>query len=138
MDQLNKSSITLLNRHHTQIISISQQHSPIEACGIIAGEDLISRKIYEITNSLNSPMEFLMDPAEMVEAFWDMEIHNWEPIAFFHSHPVSPPFPSQTDLKRNYYPDTPHLIAGQQGGNWVIRAFFLFKTNFQEIRIELI
>ena len=78
-----------------------------------------------------------MDPAEMVEAFWDMENNNWEPLAFFHSHPASPPIPSQTDLERNYYPDTPHLIAGRQGGNWAVRAFFFTKTNFHEIRIEL-
>jgi proteasome lid subunit RPN8/RPN11 len=61
-----------------------------------------------------------------------------EPIAFFHSHPASQPIPSQTDLDRNYYPETPQLIIGKEMDQWAIRGFLLSKKDIKEIKIEII
>lgn len=135
MDQLSHSSILLAKHHFSELISIAKQRAPNEACGIIAGEGYSSKKIYEVTNALHSPFEYLMDPEEMVRVFWEMENHSWDALAFFHSHPASPPIPSPTDLEKNFYPDTPYLIVGREGKNWIVRGFFLGRTDFQEIRV---
>jgi len=138
MDQLRMPTIILPQPHASQMVTIAEQQAPIEACGIIAGRDQISHKIFPISNSLNSPVEFLMDSEEMVKAFWEIEELNLEAIAFFHSHPATQPLPSQTDLKRNYYPETPHLIVGLEKGKWAIRGFILSKNSYQEIQIKIV
>ena len=135
MDQLNQSTIRLSAAHLAQIISIAKQRAPNEACGIIAGEGSTGKQFYEISNSLNSPTEYLMDPEETVRVFWEMENNNLDTVAFFHSHPAGPPFPSPTDLERNYYPDTPYLIIGLEENIWTVRAFFLSKVSFREIQV---
>lgn len=137
MDQLKITKIILTKDHLSEIIAIAKRHAPNEACGILAGEGSTIKKIYEISNSLQSPVEYLMDPAEMVSVFWEMENKSWETVAFFHSHPASPPIPSLTDLQNNYYPDTPYLIVGSEGKNWTIRVFFLNQTGYQEIPVVI-
>ena len=138
MDQLRHSSISLTKDHLSEIISIAELRAPNEACGIIAGEGSASRKVYEITNTLLSPFEYLMDPEETVKVFWEMEKNNLEILAFFHSHPASAPLPSPTDLERNFYPDTPYLIIGREKQNWIVRGFFLGAKDFQEIKVKII
>ncbi|MEJ2484212.1 MAG: M67 family metallopeptidase [Anaerolineales bacterium] len=138
MDKLNPLKIFLSRLHFSKILEIAQQQAPLEACGIIAGIDQTSQEIYQITNALYSPVEFLMNPQEMVKVFWEIDLQNLEPIAFFHSHPASQPIPSQTDLDRNYYPETPQLIIGKEMDQWAIRGFLLSKKDIKEIKIEII
>jgi len=120
------------------MITIAEKLAPVEACGVLAGKFGQSTKVFPITNTLDSPYEYLMDPEEMLKAFWEIDERDWDVLAFFHSHPVSLPIPSQTDLARNYYPDTPHIIIGKSQSNWVFRAFLLKKSEYNEIPVEVI
>jgi len=138
VDQLDQSKIILNQFHCNRLFSIATKTRPNEACGILAGIGHICEQVYQITNVLNSPVEFLMAPEEMVKVFWEIEQSNLEAIAFFHSHPTSKPIPSQTDLERNYYPDTPQLIIGMDNGGWTMRCYLLSPTSFQEIPIKII
>lgn len=138
MDQLKITKIFITKDHLSEIIAIAKQCAPNEACGIIAGEGSTIKKIYEISNSLQSPVEYLMDAAEMVEVFWEIEKKSWDTVAFFHSHPTSPAIPSLTDLQNNYYPDTPYLIVGCEEKIWTVRVFYLNRIDFQEIPLVII
>lgn len=135
MDELIPTQLNLHPTHREEIITVARQLVPIEACGMIGGDAQTSRKVYPISNTLHSPYEFLMDPEEMLKAFMEIEDHKWEVLAFFHSHPASPPLPSPIDLARNYYPHTPHLIAGKIGDTWKLRAFILESHQSREIPI---
>lgn len=137
MDQLTPQNLSISSQHYQEIIAIGEKIAPIEACGIIAGKNGRSMKVFQITNILNSPYEYLMDPSEMLKAFWEIDEQEWELLAFFHSHPMSRPIPSKTDLARNYYPDTPQLILGKSQSEWKSRAYYLGKTEFKEIPIEI-
>lgn len=138
MAKLKSPSLFLSKSHYSKLIEIARQQAPFEACGIIAGIGQTSQKIYPISNILKSTVEYLMNPEEMVHVFWEIENQHWEPIAFFHSHPASLPLPSQTDLDRNYYPETPHLIIGREEGLWSIRGFLLSKIDYKQIEIKII
>lgn len=135
MDELIPSQLLLHPIHREEVIEIARQLAPIEACGIIAGEKGESRKVYPISNSLNSPTEYLMDAEQMLQAFWDIEENGWQVLAFFHSHTFSQPFPSQTDLSRNFYPHTIFVIAGKIEGRWALKAFQLKEHSYIEIPI---
>lgn len=135
MDQLTPIQLNLHPIHSAEIISAVSEIAPIEACGIIGGDALSSRKIYPIRNILQSPNVYLMDAAEMLQAFMDIEDQGWDIVAFYHSHPHSFPSPSQTDLDQNYYPDTPYVIAGKIDGKWELRAYILNDDQSREIPI---
>lgn len=128
--------VILTETQYSAIIKIAKTQAPLEACGIIAGTGQSAIKIYPISNSLNSHTEYLMTPEEMVYVFWEIENHQWETVAFFHSHPHSQPTPSQADMERSFYPETPHLIIGRENNQWIIRGFLISQNSFQEIKIE--
>ncbi|AFK22607.1 Mov34/MPN/PAD-1 family protein [Pyrococcus sp. ST04] len=75
------------------------KNSPIEICGFLLGK---GDEVYEavfVSNRLNSPIEFEMDPEEMLKALEYAEKKNLEIVGIFHSHVYCPPFPSGKDLK---------------------------------------
>ncbi len=138
MDELIPSQLNLHPDHLAEILSIASQNAPYEACGILAGENGFSCKVYPILNTLQSRSEYLMDAEQMLHAFWDIEEKGWQTLAFFHSHPNSPPIPSATDLARNFYPHTIHAIAGKIETRWELKAYQLFKQNYNEIPIVIL
>lgn len=135
MAELIPNKLNLHPTHRDEILSIAQQTVPNEACGIVGGDAQSSRKVYPIRNILQSPNVYLMDAAEMLQAFMDIEDRGWEILAFFHSHPHSWPSPSQKDLDQNYYPDIPYVIAGKIDRVWELRAYLLKEGQSREIPI---
>ena len=47
-----------------QMIAQAQAQAPIEACGILAGDENRVKRLYEMTNVDNSSEHFTMNPAE--------------------------------------------------------------------------
>ena len=85
-----------------------------------------------------SPVSYSFDPAELVHTIWKIEESGEELVAFFHSHPESPPIPSQTDIRNQHYPGVPHLILGREAGqSWVERAYLLDEGNVVEIPVVI-
>ena len=52
-----------------------------------------------------------MDPAELIQTLRHLRDTGESLIAIFHSHPHGPAEPSQTDIRRAYYPEAAHLIV---------------------------
>ena len=84
---------------------------PLEGCGLMAGRKGVVQLIYQVTNRLNSPVAFEMDPAEQLAAMLDIEERELELLAIYHSHPHGPATPSSVDIKTNYYPETAQVIV---------------------------
>lgn len=117
-----------------QIVHIAEQGLPDEVCGVLAGLDGRVRDVIKIKNSSPSPVSYFLDPADLVQAIWKIDEAGHEILAFFHSHPGSPPIPSQTDIENHYYPGIPHLILGRGTENeWQGRAYLLDDNFPQEI-----
>jgi proteasome lid subunit RPN8/RPN11 len=62
-------------------------------------------------NTLASSIAYEMDPGELVTALRELRNTGEELVAIYHSHPHGPAHPSQTDIKRAYYPEAAHLIV---------------------------
>jgi [CysO sulfur-carrier protein]-S-L-cysteine hydrolase len=90
---------------------------PNEGCGLLATpltSDLVCR-VYPVRNIATSPRtRYEGEPFDLVHAFLDMEARGWRLGAIYHSHPVSPAFPSAEDLRRAYYPSALTLIVSFQ------------------------
>ena len=83
-----------------QMIAHARQDAPMECCGLIGGQGNRATKIYPARNDLNSPVRYQISPEDMYSAWHEIEVqHDWEIIAFYHSHPASEAYPSATDLR---------------------------------------
>lgn len=134
MAQLNSSVLTLQKPHLNEIFRHLNGNLPHEACGLIAGDNHRSQRIFPISNLLNNPTRFEMHPQEQVSAMLKIHDSGWQILAIYHSHPTGPLSPSAVDLAQNTHPDTIHLILSCQSGDWAYRAYMYHNTRSQVIQ----
>ena len=79
-----------------------------------------------------------MSPLDQLKVFEEMEKESMEMIAIYHSHPHTIPFPSETDVKLNFYPDVSSIIISLKEENPVMKAFRISKEAIYLEEIELI
>ena len=91
--------LRIAKRHSDEMVSHSVEEDPNECCGILAGTDGTTARLYRITNATPSPYRYLMDPQQQLNAMLDSEHNGWDIIAFYHSHTHGPAYPSQTDVR---------------------------------------
>lgn len=93
-----------------EVIQHAQGAYPREACGLLVGRGSADRFI-PMTNISVSAQEYEMNPAELIRELRQLRETGESLIAIFHSHPHGPAEPSQTDIRRAYYPEAAHLIV---------------------------
>jgi proteasome lid subunit RPN8/RPN11 len=128
----------LKQEHYEMMLEDVIKQAPIESCGMVAGRNGYSEKIYSITNILNSPIRFRMLPEEQLFAFNDIEDCGLELIAIYHSHPKGPHKPSATDISEFYYPGTISLIWSPQKNNWVCHGFRIDGDKVSEVLVKIL
>lgn len=98
---------------------------PEEACGLLAGRNGIVSQVLPIENVAHSTFRFRMEPRGQVDALLDLEAHELELLAIYHSHPSGPPGPSTTDIAEASYPEAAAVIWSSDSGWWTARAYDL-------------
>lgn len=98
-----------------QIVLHALDEAPREACGLIAGRDGLAKTVISMPNVAQQPRyAYEMDHRAFVDAMFDLQRQNLSLIGIYHSHPDSPPLPSQEDLRLAYYPEVEYLIVSLQ------------------------
>ena len=97
---------------------------PLEACGLLAGKNDRVEKVLLVRNQAQSPVRFVMDPYEQLEAFNWIESQNLDLLGIFHSHPAGPETASATDIAEAAY-EVIYLIWSLSGEIWKARGFFI-------------
>ncbi|EJW16618.1 M67 family metallopeptidase [Paenibacillus alvei] len=80
------------------------QEKPLEACGLLSGNDGLAKRCWPIVNIDQSPVSFTMDMEQLDSALKQMERAGEQLLAVFHSHPASIPYPSAYDIEHAAYP----------------------------------
>jgi [CysO sulfur-carrier protein]-S-L-cysteine hydrolase len=132
------SKILLFQEHWDQMRADVINRAPLEACGLVAGRDKRSLKVFTISNSLQSSIRFKLDPQEQLDAFLSMEEYGWDLLAIYHSHPSGPPYPSPTDISENAYPEAVNLIWYPHKGDWSCHGYSIRAGAVTEIHLEMI
>jgi proteasome lid subunit RPN8/RPN11 len=97
---------------------------PNECCGLVAGRDGAPVRVYAMTNLDASPVSYRLDPKEQLEAFDEMDAEGLELWGIYHSHTHSEAYPSETDRRLAFYPDSLYLVMSlTDRENPVVRAF---------------
>ena len=97
---------------------------PQECCGLIAAQDGRAVKRYELRNVDPSVLRYNADPRDQFAAMREMWDHDWELLVIYHSHTHTPAYPSATDVRLAFYPDSYYVIVSlQEPDRPSVRAF---------------
>lgn len=120
------------------MLAHAQTALPLEACGLLAGQNNLISHIYIIENALRSPVAYEMDAQQQLEAMLNVEAQNLELLAAYHSHPQGPQIPSETDISKAYYPELTQIIVSLNNRSKPrVRAFTIINELVTEIRLLL-
>jgi proteasome lid subunit RPN8/RPN11 len=135
-----------------EIIAHARSEAPYECCGLLAGEEKrgVITDIYRINNlpsddprivDLNIPSDrrfrYMMDPQGQFIAMKDMRHRGIVMMGVYHSHPHSPAYPSDTDLRLAFYSDIFYFIVSLENDTPDLRAFSIVDNKITEDRIEI-
>jgi proteasome lid subunit RPN8/RPN11 len=126
-------------RLHDDMVAQACAELPNECCGLLAGRDGCVTHRYPLTNALASPTRYLSDPKAMFEAEKDRRKEGTEVLAVYHSHPMTEPVPSRTDLDQNeYWSAAVHIIISLRKGSPEVRAWWLEAHSYREAAWEVV
>jgi [CysO sulfur-carrier protein]-S-L-cysteine hydrolase len=129
------SQLFIKRPHWEKMIRHVEENAPFEACGLLAGKDDRVEEVLLVRNQAKSPVRFVMDPYQQLEAFEWIESHALDLIGIFHSHPAGPETASATDIAEAAY-DAVSVIWSRPQGQWQARGFWI--TDGQAINIPLV
>ena len=95
---------------YEEIVSQALAEFPNEACGLIAGQDGAAVKLFRMKNADASPVTYRLDPQEQLHVFNELDENGWELFAIYHSHTHSEAYPSETDRRQAFYPESRYLV----------------------------
>jgi proteasome lid subunit RPN8/RPN11 len=132
-------SLTLTKQQLQQMIAHVESHTPLEACGLLAGLNSKVESVLEVTNQAQSAVRFVMNPIEQLNAFEWMESNGLEFIGIFHSHPTGPETVSPTDIADAAYPVV-HVILARVNCTdaWHARGFWIKDGTFNEVVLQIV
>ena len=131
-----KQVLTLSKNHWQEMLEHVDGHAPLEACGLLAGKEDRVEKVILVGNQAQSPVRFVMDPYEQLQAFEWIESNGLELLGIFHSHPMGPETASLTDIAEAAY-EVVHLIWSRNQNEWKARGFWIEKGSAAEVSLQI-
>ncbi|MFA4967077.1 MAG: M67 family metallopeptidase [Candidatus Margulisiibacteriota bacterium] len=119
----------------TEIIEHARGRS-FEVCGLLAGTEGRVSKIYRMANTEEEPETgYFMDPKEQLNVMKEIRNQGLELLGIYHSHPVSPAYPSPRDVKQAFYDEVSYLIVSLLQKEPKVRAFKIEEGKIREEKI---
>lgn len=131
------SQLTLRRKHIQEIVEYVDSHAPLEACGLLAGKKDRVEKILFVENQAQSPVRFVMDPLEQLQALNWIESNGLDLVGIFHSHPAGPETASPTDIAEAAY-EVVHIICSRKDDSWVLRGFWIENGRATEVTLQFV
>jgi proteasome lid subunit RPN8/RPN11 len=105
---------------------------PNEGCGLLGGQAGKVSRHFPTTNvePEDKYIRYLIDPKEQLAAEEALDEQGLELVAIYHSHTHTPAYPSPTDVRTAYYPDSYYILVSlTDPANPVIRAYKINKPD---------
>lgn len=122
-----------------QIVAHAREVEPEECCGVVTGADGQARAVERAENEFAHRMRYRIAADEMFRIYKLADARGEEMLAFYHSHPRSEAYPSQTDINEaSGLPESLHLICSlEEPERPVVRAFAIRGVEVEELELEL-
>jgi len=114
----------------------AREVAPRECCGVLIG---VTDRIMESVRARNldeHPNRFQLDPRDHIAALRSARARHLDVVGFYHSHPHSPAYPSETDIAECGYAAALHLIVGRGVGGDEARLFTIERERVTEFLLE--
>lgn len=122
-----------------EIVEHGLRGFPNEACGLLAGRDGQAVRFYPMRNADASPVTYRLDPREQLHVFDELEREGLQLFGIVHSHTHSEPYPSETDRRQAFYPESLYLILGLADRERpVLRAFRIVEGEVTEEELRIV
>lgn len=120
-DSPNHMQLTIPQRIYNQLIQEAKHHFPQECCGYLLGsthrQNNLLQSYISIPNAHKTPQtHFAFDPLDQLQVIQTLKQNSLQIIGIFHSHPNSPPIPSQEDLCFSFFANQSFLIISLKDG----------------------
>jgi proteasome lid subunit RPN8/RPN11 len=140
METARAEEVNVRRRILDDILAHARDEAPNECCGLLLGAFDQVERARRARNLAESPARFLIDPADHFAAIRGAREVGLRVIGAYHSHPHSPPVPSETDLAEALDTELLHIIASPAApeGFDKIRGFRLKDGNFREVRLVVV
>jgi proteasome lid subunit RPN8/RPN11 len=115
----------------------AKEEAPLEACGLLTGENDQVSKRYAMRNSDQSPEHFTLDPKEHFAVLKAARNEGQKILAVYHSHPETPARPSEEDIRLAVDPHIIYVIASLHEGE-TIKAFRIVKDEVTTLPLEIV
>jgi len=119
-----------------EMVEYVNQRLPLEACGLLAGKNGRVEKMIGVMNQAQSPVRFVMNPREQLNAIDWIESHDLDLLGIFHSHPTGPETVSPTDIAEAAYPVV-HIVLAPRGHDWQTRGFWIDAGLAVEVTLQI-
>jgi [CysO sulfur-carrier protein]-S-L-cysteine hydrolase len=120
--------------HLDEIVAHAREEAPNECCGLLAGRDGRTTRVFRMANAAASPLKFQVEPLEVMRTLDAIDEEGLEVGALYHSHTRTAPYPSQTDVTyAEAWPGTPWVIIGLQNGEATIRTYRIDGPDVSEL-----
>ena len=111
---------------YKEIVEQALREFPNEACGLIAADAGAPVRVYPMTNADASPATYRLDGKEQLKVFDELDERGWDLWGIYHSHTHSEAYPSETDRRLAFYPDSRYLVLSVADRDApILRSFFI-------------
>ncbi len=132
-------SLVLTKEQYQKMVAHVDSNFPLEACGLLAGNNAKVEAVLEVTNQAQSPIRYVMDPIEQLNAFEWIDSNALDLIGIFHSHPTGPETVSPTDIAEAAYAVVYIILARVDNRQtWHMRGFWIENGKFSEVNLQII
>ncbi|MEQ1728445.1 MAG: M67 family metallopeptidase [Vicinamibacterales bacterium] len=104
--------IAVVQRVLDEVRAHAREESPRECCGMLVGAATRILDSVRAANLEAGTTRFRIDPRDQIRAIRDARSRQLDVIGFYHSHPRSRAYPSETDVAEAGYAGSMHLILG--------------------------
>jgi proteasome lid subunit RPN8/RPN11 len=119
------------------IVAHARAEVPRECCGVIVGRSGRPERLLPLRNVAEGNKFYEIDPAQLIELeFHELPKDDSEIVAIYHSHPVSPAYPSRTDVELAFWPEVVYLICSLEfPADPVVRGFRIRDGEIAEVAL---
>jgi proteasome lid subunit RPN8/RPN11 len=125
--------------HYKEIVEQGLREFPNECCGVIAADESGRPfKVIPMRNADASPVTYRLDGKEQLQVFDQLDDNGWSLWGIYHSHTHSEAYPSETDVRLAFYPDSRYLLLSLANRNEpVLRSFFIKDGEITEEELQI-
>ena len=129
--------ITIVQRVLDDVRAHADQDAPRECCGLLIGRQRVILECARALNLAEGTTRFLLDPRDHIRAMREARARQMDVVGFYHSHPRSRAYPSETDVAESGYAGAWHLIAGEAENGREMRLFAIDRASVMELQFRV-